>query len=277
MRDLDRILAVLGEVRRRIIRVALVLAPLFGSLLLFELKFVRLSVLGLTVPFAYPWPSPFYNITAQVFRAMVAWMLPPGVELLNVGVGDSIVVQMEIGLLLAIILGMPWIVHEVGAFLLPALRGNERALLKQVGIPATTLFALGTTIGIVFLTPFTFRLLFLYVAAMGLLPVLGVQDFVTFALLYSLAFGVVFELPVFIYALTRLGVVRAVAWRKHWRAAVLGSLVFGMIVTPDNSGITMCLIAAPMVALYLGGAYFAGRWESRETGRRRPSFTVGAG
>jgi sec-independent protein translocase protein TatC len=277
MSDLDRILGVLGEARRRLVRVALVLGPLFGALLLFELKFVKVSLFGLSLPFAYPWPSPFYNVTAQVFRAMVAWMLPPGVELLNVGVGDSIVVQMEIGLLLTLILGMPWIVHEAGAFLVPALRGNERALLRQVGIPASALFALGTSIGIVFLTPFTFRLLFLYVSAMGLLPVLGVQDFVTFALLYSLAFGVVFELPVFIYALTRLGVVRAVSWRKHWRAAVLGSLVFGMVVTPDNSGITMCLIAAPMVALYLGGAFFAGRWEARETGRRRSPAIAGVG
>jgi sec-independent protein translocase protein TatC len=277
MSDLDRILGVLAEARRRLVRVALVLGPLFGALLLLELKFVTVSIFGLRLPLAYPWPSPFYNITAQVFRAMVVWMLPPGVELLNVGVGDSIVVQLEIGLLLTLIVGMPWIVHEAGAFLVPALRGNERALLRQVGIPATALFALGTSIGILFLTPFTFRLLFFYVAAMGLLPVLGVQDFVTFALLYSLAFGVVFELPVFIYALTRLGVVRAVSWRKHWRAAVLGSLVFGMIVTPDNSGITMCLIATPMVALYLGGAFFAGRWEAREDGRRRSRAIAGVG
>ena len=132
-------------------------------------------------------------------------------------------------------------------------------------------------LGILFLTPSTFRLLFRYVAAMGLAPVLGVQGFVTFALLYSLAFGVVFELPVFVYALTRLGVVRAVSWRKHWRAAVLASLVFGMIVTPDNSGITMVLIAAPMVALYLGGAFFAGRWEAREAHRRQSRALAGAG
>jgi sec-independent protein translocase protein TatC len=277
MRDLDRIMGVLGEARRRLVRVALVLGPLFGALLLFELRPVGLSILGLAVPFAYPWPSPFYNITAQVFRAMVVWMLPSGVQLLNVGVGDSIVVQMEIGILLALIVGMPWIVHEAGAFLVPALRGNERALLRQVGVPATALFALGTSLGILFLTPFTFRLLFRYVSAMGLAPVLGVQGFVTFALLYSLAFGVVFELPVFIYALTRLKVVRAVSWRKHWRAAVLGSLVFGMIVTPDNSGITMLLIAAPMVALYLGGAFFAGRWEAREADRRRSPALAGAG
>jgi sec-independent protein translocase protein TatC len=277
MGDLDRILAIVSEMRHRLVRIFLVLGPLFGGLLLVKLVPVRLSIGGITVPFAYPWPSPFYNITAQVFRAMVAWMLPPGVTLLNVGVADSVVVQMEIGLLLTITLGMPWIVHEVAAFLVPALRRNERTLLRQVGIPATVLFAVGTAIGVFALTPFTFRLLFLYVAAMGLAPVLGVQSFVAFALLYSLAFGVVFELPVFIYALTRLGVVRASAWRKHWRGAILGSLIFGMIVTPDNSGITMLLIAAPMIALYLGGAYFAARWEHRTSVARPPALTSGAG
>jgi sec-independent protein translocase protein TatC len=278
MRDLDRILAILGEARYRLVRIALVLGPLFGFLLFFELKPISIPVFGLSVPFAYPWPNPFYNISAQVFIAMVAWMLPPGVKLLNVGVGDSIFAQMEIGLLLTLILGMPWIVHEVGAFLIPALRRSERALLRQIGLPATALFALGTGIGVFFLTPFTFRLLFLYVAAMQLEPVLGVQDFVTFALVYSLAFGVVFELPVFVYGLTRLGVVRAAAWRKHWRGAVLGALIFGMIVTPDNSGITMLLIATPMIGLYLGGAYFAGRWESRRDATRNgPRGAVGAG
>lgn len=276
MGDLDRILTILAEVRRRVVRIAIVLGAIFGFLLLFELVPLRLSVLGHSFPLAYPWPSPFYNVTAQVFQAMVAWMLPPGVELLNVGVGDSILVQMEIGLLLALIVGMPWIAHEAGAFLIPALRKNERALLRQIGIPATILFALGTALGLFFLTPFTFRLLFRYVAAMGLYPVLGVQDFVTFALLYSLAFGVVFELPVFVYALTRLGVVKAAAWRKHWRGAVLGSLLFGMIITPDNSGITMLLIAMPMMALYFGGAYFASRWEHRAELRRSPPAAVGA-
>jgi len=280
MGDLDRLLGILTEARYRLVRIAWVLGPLFGFLLFFELKPVALAIpgLGVTVPFAYPWPNPFYNVTAQVFLVMVAWMLPHGVQLLNIGVGDSILVQMEIGILLTLILGMPWIVHEVGAFLVPALRRNERALIRQVGIPATVLFAIGTAAGLFFLTPFTFRLLFFYVSAMRLAPVLGVQDFVTFALVYSLAFGVVFELPVFIYALTRLGVVKAAAWKKHWRGAVIGALVFGMVVTPDNSGITMMLIATPMIGLYLGGAYFARRWERRRDGTaERPRGAVGAG
>jgi sec-independent protein translocase protein TatC len=277
MGDLDRILGVLSEARRRLVRIGLVLAPLFGFLLLVKIVPVRLELGAWSIPFGYPWPSPFYNITAQVFRGMVAWMLPPGVELLNVGVGDSILVQMEIGLLLTLILGMPWLVHEVGAFLMPALRKNERQLIRQVGLPASVLFAIGTALGLFLITPFTFLLLFRYVSAMGLAPVLGVQDFVTFALLYSLAFGVVFELPVFVYTLTRLGLVKASAWRKHWRGAVIGALVFGMVITPDNSGITMLLVATPMIGLYLGGAYFAGRWERASDRRRDRGSPAGAG
>lgn len=261
MGDLDRILGILGEARQRLFRILIVLGPLFGFLVTFRLQPVDLAVAGVTLPFAYPVPNLFYNVTAQVFRALAAYMLPGNAVLLNVGVGDSIVVQLEIGALLTVILGMPWIVHEMGAFLVPALRHNERELLRRVGIPATALFAAGTLLGLLFLTPLTFRLLFLYIGALGLAPVIGVQQFVTFALLYSLAFGVVFELPVFVYALTRLGVVPATSWRRHWRMAVVGSLVFGMIITPDNSGITMLLVAAPMVGLYLGGAFFAQRWE----------------
>jgi len=275
MSDLQRILSILGELRYRLVRIAYVLVPLFGFLIAFQLVPFTVHWGALAIPFAYPWPNLFYNVSAQVFRGMVATMLPPGVQLLNLGVGDSVMVEMEIGLLLTLIFGMPWIVHEVGAFLSPALRRNERQLVRQIGIPATALFAAGTLIGTFLLTPFTFLILLRYINALGLAPVMSAQSFVTFVLLYSLGFGVVFELPVFVYSLTRLGLVRAQTWRKQWRIAVIGSLVFGMIITPDNSGITMLLIAGPMMALYFGGAYFATRWERlRLSPPRRPETAL---
>ena len=273
MGDLDRLLSVLSEARRRLFRVALVLGPLFGFLLVFEIQLVPLPIGPFTLLVPIPIPNLFYNVTAQVFDWLRTHMLPSSVQLLNIGVGDSVMAEMEIGLLLTAILGMPWIIHEVGAFLVPALRHNERKLIRSIGIPATALFAVGTLAGLFVLTPFTYVILFNYVGALGLAPVLGVQDFVTFTLLYSLAFGVVCELPVFIYALTRLGVVPAATWKKHWRAAIIGSLIFGMIITPDNSGITMILIAVPMMALYFGGAYFAARNEHRRNAPP-PSFPL---
>lgn len=277
MRELQRLLGILGEVRRRLIRIAFVLVPIFAFMITFQLQWTTVTWMGHSIPMVYPQFNLFYNVSAQAFRWMSYHLLPSGVELLNVGVGDSVVVQMEIALLLTVILGMPWIIHEVGAFLVPALRRNERELLRLIGIPASVLFIVGTAIGFLLLTPFTFILLFKYVSAMGLAPVVGVQDFVTFALLYSLAFGVVFELPVFVYTLTRLGVVKAASWTKHWRGAVLGALVFGMIITPDNSGITMLLIALPMIALYFGGAYFAARYERNRARARALLPAAGAG
>src|SRR5580692_441004 len=143
MGDLERILAVVQEVRFRATRILYVLAPIFAFLITFQLRpiSVRLPYLRFALPLAYPSPNFFDNLTAQVFRALVAWTLPPNVVLLNVGVGDSVMVQVEIAMLLTVILGMPWIVHEVGAFLVPALRSNERKLIRQIGIPATILFA----------------------------------------------------------------------------------------------------------------------------------------
>jgi sec-independent protein translocase protein TatC len=273
MGDLQRILQVLGEGRRRLVRILLVLGPLFGFLLTFKLVAHPITIGPVTMPFAVPQFDLFYNITAQTFQVMSSYLLPSDVQILNVGVADSIVVQMEIAALFTLILGMPWIVHEAGAFLVPALRTRERELITRIGIPATVLFVVGSAIGFLFLTQLTFRLLFRYVAAMGIAPVVGAQQFITFALLYSLAFGVVFELPVFVYTLTRLGVVPAHAWVKHWRGAIIGCLVFGMVVTPDNSGITMMLIALPMIALYFSGAYLATRWE-REN---RPPAAIAVG
>ena len=209
----------------------------------------------------YPYPNLFYNCTARVFGWLRVEMLPSTVTLVNIGIGDSVIAQMEIGLLLTVVLTMPWMVHEIGAFLAPALRRNERELLRTLAIPATILFTIGFLLALLWLTPFTFTLLFRYVAAMGLVPYLSTDSFLTFALLYTLAFGIVFELPVFVYALTRIGLVKSAFWTKHWRGAIVGCLIFGMVITPDNSGITMMLIALPMMALYFGGAYFARRTE----------------
>jgi sec-independent protein translocase protein TatC len=276
MGDLDKLFRIVAELRRRLFRVAIVLGPLLGFLLTFQLRAFSLRWGAISVPLAYPYPNPFVNVTAQVFVALTH-LLPSGVVLFNLGIADAVLVQVEIGLLLTVILGMPWIVHEAGAFLVPALRRNERELLRRIGIPATALFAVGTAIGLLVVTPLTFRFLFEYVNALGISEELSVQSFVTFTILYPLAFGIVFELPVFVYTLTRLGVVKAASWRNHWRGAVIGALVFGMLVTPDNSGVTMLLVAAPMIVLYFGGAYFAGRWERQRGGVAPPPRAASPG
>jgi sec-independent protein translocase protein TatC len=263
MSELKALLGILDELRSRALRIGAVLLPLFAFFITFQVRWARVRPFPFVLP--YPFPNFLQSVAAQVVIWLQATELPPGVTLLNLGVGDVIIAEMEVALFLTLVVGMPWIVHEIGAFLIPALRSNERELLKRIAVPATLLFIAGFLVGLLWITPFTYRILFLYVGGVGLPSTLGVESFMEFTLLYTLAFGLVCELPVFVYALTRMGLVPGTAWRKHWRGAVLGCLIFGMVITPDNSGITMMLIALPMMGLYVGGMLFSERYERQKS------------
>jgi Sec-independent protein secretion pathway component TatC len=86
--------------------------------------------------------------------------------------------------------------------------------------------------------------------AMAISKTVLLTEFVNFVFLFLLAFGFVFEIPLLMVGLTKLGVVQPATWKGGWRYAVVGSLVFGAFITPDGSGVTELIVAVPMCALY---------------------------
>jgi len=87
------------------------------------------------------------------------------------------------------------------------------------------------------------------------------MDFVTFVLQFLLAFGLSFQLPMIMYAFNESGMTDAKFWRKNIRYAIIIIVIFGAIITPDGSGVTMWFIAGPMIGLYLAGMILAERKE----------------
>jgi len=87
------------------------------------------------------------------------------------------------------------------------------------------------------------------------------MDFVTFVLQFLLAFGLSFQLPVIIYSISHTGMTDAKFWRKNIRYAIIAIVIFGALVTPDGSGVTMWFIAGPMIGLYLAGMIIVERKE----------------
>jgi sec-independent protein translocase protein TatC len=79
------------------------------------------------------------------------------------------------------------------------------------------------------------------------------MDFVTFVLQFLLAFGFSFQLPLVMYAISASGMVDSDFWRKNIRYAIVAIVIFGAVITPDGSGVTMWFIAGPMIALYFAG------------------------
>src|SRR5262249_54489107 len=93
--------------------------------------------------------------------------------------------------------------------------------------------------------------LYKYGQAIGVETFFNVNDFISFVLQFFLGFGIAFELPIIMYAFTLTGMVDASFWKKKFRYAVIILVIFGAIITPDGSGITMWFVAGPMIGLYL--------------------------
>ena len=247
------------ELRFRLIRILEVFGFFFIFFLIFEIRYYTLF--GYTFPFlAF---NVYHNIPAQLLKMLEAHILPKGTTLLVLKPTDGVSANIYTALFLALIFSMPNIVYQSGKFIGPALKKSEKALIRTVTVPASALFAAGAFMGLWFVAPELFIIFHNFNVGLGADSSMGIMSFVSFLLLYVVSFGLAFEIPVFMYGLTRSGMVQSDTWFKHWRYAVVGSLIFGMIFSPGVLGFTMMVMALPMIALYFAGAYFSRRYERK--------------
>jgi len=244
----------LDELRSRVIKIAITLISI-GSISYF-ITLKSATLLGFNI--YYPYPNFFNNMNTLLFNYVRNDLLGgTSIQLIQVDVADAMIIQMKISIFIAITIGMPMILYQFNKFLSPGLFPKERRMIISLTIPATFLFILGCLFAYIYIIPFTFEFLYGYTLAMGVEQTLSMNSFVSFVLLFSVAFGVVFELPIVQYSLTVIGVVEPQFWSKNWRYAFIAMVLFGGIITPDGSGITQLMIAFPMLGLYFIGYLFS--------------------
>ena len=263
----------LEELRQRLRIVIVVVIILFVLNLTTSIGAV--SIGSAQVPMFLPALGPTSpNVATQFFLAMKNFLVPARVGPVPLNFSfkepwDAYVVMFKVAFFLAAVTASPLIVYQVGRFVGPALKPTERRLILRVTVPVSLLFLSGVALCFVVILPFTFNLLFSVQNLLGAnLLILYGDSFIDFVLLFTLAFGIAFQLPVLMYGLTVLGIVPANFWKKYWRFATIAIVIFGAIITPDGSGITMFLVALPMLALYVGG-YVAARSVERSRARAK--------
>lgn len=249
MDELKQIGTHLEEIRKRLIRMVLAVGIISFFILSFHLN--PFDYNGVTL--YYPTPDPLDNIAAQVTMAMKNQMIPDSVQLIQTAPGQAIFAQFYVAGLLGIVFGMPVIVKELVGFLSPALDKKETKIIRNITIPAIVLFLAGCLFSYFFVIPYILEFLYKYGEASGLVTFLNVVDFITFVLQFLLAFGLSFQLPLVMYAVSASGITDGKFWRKNIRYSIVIIVIFGAVVTPDGSGITMWFVSVPMMALYLLG------------------------
>jgi len=259
MSEIQEINKHLEELRRRILKIVIVVIAITAFLLAFHAEPIEVLGVGLF----YPTPQPLDNIAAQLTDYFRVNLVPESVQLIQTAPGQAFFAQVYIAALVGVVAAMPIIIREVAAFLKPALKENEIHISRNITIPALGLFVAGCLFSYFLVIPFILDFLYKYGESAGLVTFLNIMDFVTFVLQFLLAFGLSFQLPMIMYATTASGMTDAKFWRKNIRYAVVIIVIFGAIITPDGSGITMWFIAGPMIALYLGGMIIIERKERK--------------
>lgn len=249
MSEIQEISKHLEELRVRILRVVIVVGIISGFLLTFHAEPFEFA----SITLYYPVPEPLNNIAAQITNYMRINLVPVDVQLIQTSPGQAFFAQVYIAALVGLLFSMPLIIKESIGFLRPALKEREIKIGRTISIPALGLFAGGCLFSYFFVIPYILEFLYKYGESAGLITFLNVIDFVTFVLQFLLAFGISFQLPLIMYAATTSGLTDSKFWRKNIRYAIIIIVIFGAVITPDGSGVTMWFIAGPMIALYLAG------------------------
>jgi len=260
MSELNEIRSHLDELRKRILRIVIVIGIITVFVLTFHAEPFEIS--GVTL--YYPTPEPLDNIAAQITNHMRDNLVPQDVQLIQTAPGQAFFAQVYISALVGIVVGMPIIIKELVGFIKPALKENEINVSRSISIPALGLFIAGCVFSYNFVIPYILDFLYRYGESAGLVTFLNVIDFVTFVLQFLLAFGLSFQLPLIMYAVSGTGMVDADFWRKNTRYAIVIIVIFGAVITPDGSGVTMWFIAGPMIALYFAGMIIIERKERKK-------------
>lgn len=247
----------LEDLRKRLFRAAIAVGVISFFILGFHLTHFFYNGIKLY----YPTFSPFNNIAAQVTLAMKHQLLPPTVQLIQTAPGQAFFSQFYIAVMLGIVFGMPVVVKEFVGFLSPALHRKEIRIIRNITVPAVSLFIAGCLFSYFFVTPYILEFLYKYGQSADLLTLLNIMDFINFVLQFLLTFGISFQLPLIMYAISASGLTDEKFWRRNIRYAIIGMVILGAAITPDGSGITMWFVAGPMMGLYLIGIIISERHE----------------
>ena len=268
----------IDELRRRGIRTLIVLTIITIICLSFGLKSFTvvlslppaISFLNFTsdssdssvvLRFYYPYPNPFENIAVQLTLLLKNTLLPPEVKFIQTAPGQAFFAQIHISLLLSIICSIPIIAREVFAFIYPALSTKTTTAIYKITLPILLLFIMGIVFSYLLVIPFTLSFLYRYGESLGAATFVTVSDFMTFVLQFMLGFGLAFQLPVIMYGFSLTGLVDSTFWSKNLRYAIVIIAIFGALITPDGSGITMWFVSIPMIVLYVLGIMIIRRAE----------------
>ncbi len=170
-------------------------------------------------------------------------------QLIGTGPADAFIVKIVVALFSGFLISAPHTFYQLWNFIVPALHEHERRLAFPFVAATTLCFAVGVSFCFFVVFPFAFQFFSKEFLSIGLSPQIRISEYLSFVLKLILIFGCMFEMPVLIFLLGRLGIIRHEQLRNNLRLAIVVIFIIAAIVTPPDV-ITQLLLAVPLCFLY---------------------------
>lgn len=215
----------LEELKTRLIRILIVVGAGFGVCYLFK-----------------EWS--FRVITKHLVEVM-----PAQSSMIFTGLPEAFFIHMKIAFFASLFLTAPYTLFEIWRFISPGLYKKERRLVFPFVFFSSILFIGGVLFGYFIALPPAFGF-FVSFSTDFLKPMISFREYLSLTLKFLLAFGLCFEMPVFMFFLAKVGIVNAKMLSKQRRYAILIIFVVAAVLTPSPDAVSQLLMAIPLMALY---------------------------
>lgn len=175
-------------------------------------------------------------------------LMPEGTSMIATGVTSPFLVPFKLVLLLSVLLTIPYLLHQIWAFIAPGLYRHEKRMATPILISSVILFYCGIAFAYFIIFPILFGF-FIGIAPEGVAVMTDIGQYLDFIIAIFLAFGIAFEVPVATFLIIAAGVTTADKMAQKRPYIIIGAFVIGMLLTPPDV-ISQSLLAVPIWLLF---------------------------
>ena len=188
------------------------------------------------------WPSQF----------VIRWMMHEyfgGIQLHAFGPADVIFTEFKFSVVGGIVIGLPVLLQQLWLFVVPAIHPRTRRMVYAFVLPSLLLAVAGLAFAHFVVIPRVVSAL-IHITDAVATPTFGVASTLNFVIILLALFAIIFQTPIVLIGLARLGIINAPWLMRYRRHAIFAFFVAGGIAAPDGNPLTMTMLALPMYVLY---------------------------
>lgn len=171
-------------------------------------------------------------------------------SLISTDISAQFTTHMWVAFIAGVVVSFPYVIWELWRFIKPALTAKEASYARGIVFYTSFLFLTGILFGYYVITPMTVNFLGSYQVSAQVSNTITLDSFISTVTTMTLISGIVFELPIIVYFLTKIGLITAQFMRTYRRHAVVVILIVAAVITPTSDATTLIMVAMPLYVLY---------------------------